>query len=65
MGPFPRSINVTVPAYGAKQFTLRIVSNVPTSLKGKIAAAGVSILSHDPDEPNEPADANGCLVIVQ
>lgn len=64
-GPFPRNKTVNVPAYGSKQFTLRIVSSVPTSLKGKIAGAGVTILSDDPSEPNRPQSGGGCLVIVQ
>ena len=64
-GPFPRYKTVTVPAYGSKQFTLRIVNSVPSSLKGKIAAVGVTILSDDPNEPNIPSDGGGCLVIVQ
>ncbi|MFH1701808.1 MAG: hypothetical protein ABIB41_00065 [Nitrospirota bacterium] len=64
-GPFPRYKTVTVPAYGSKQFTLRIVGSVPTSLKGKIAGAGVTILSDDPSEPNRPQSGGGCLVIVQ
>jgi hypothetical protein len=63
-GPFPRNKSVTVPAYGSKQFTLRIVSSVPTSLKGKIAVAGVTILSDDPSEPNRPQSGGGCLVQV-
>src|SRR4030043_2039759 len=42
-GPFPRYKTVTVPAYGSKQLTLRIVNSVPTSLKGKLSAAGVTI----------------------
>jgi hypothetical protein len=64
-GPFPRNKTVNVPAYGSKQFTLRIVGSVPTSLKGKIAGAGVTILSDDPSEPNRPQSGGGCLVIVQ
>jgi hypothetical protein len=63
-GPFPRTKTVTVPAYGSKQFTLRILSSVPTSLKGKMAAAGVTILSDDPSEPNRPQSGGGCLVQV-
>jgi hypothetical protein len=65
-GPFPRKKTVTVPAYGAEQFTLKIVGSVPTSLKGKIAAVGVTILSDDTaEEPNKPSDGGGCFVIVQ
>jgi len=63
-GPFPRNKTVNIPAFGGKQFTLRIMSSVPTSLKGKMAAVGVTILSDDPAEPNVPSDGGGCLVQV-
>jgi len=63
-GPFPKNKTVNIPAYGSKQFTLRIISSVPTSLKGKIAGAGVTILSDDPSEPNRPQSGGGCLVQV-
>lgn len=63
-GPFVRNKTVNVPAYGTKTFTLRIVSSVPTSLKGKMAGAGVTLLSDDPEEPNKPQDGGGCMVQV-
>jgi hypothetical protein len=64
-GPFPRNVVKTISAYTSTSFTLRVVGSVPTSLKGKIAAVGVTILSDDPSEPNVPSDGGGCLVIVQ
>jgi hypothetical protein len=65
-GPFLRSKSVTVPAMGgSEQFTLTIVSSVPTSLRGKIAVVGVTILSDDPSEPNKPQSGGGCLVQVK
>lgn len=63
-GPFPRTKTVNIPAYGSKTFTLRIISTVPASLKGKIAGAGVTILSDDLEEPNVPQSGGGCLVQV-
>jgi hypothetical protein len=65
-GPFPRNVVKTISAYSSTSFTLKVVGSVPTSLKGKIAAVGVSILSGDTAaEPNKPSDGGGCFVIVQ
>lgn len=59
-GPFRRLVNLSVPGYSNSSFTFNIT--VPTSLRGKMAAIGVTPISND---KNEPRSGGGCLVYVK
>jgi predicted flavoprotein YhiN len=59
-GPLRKLVNLSVGPYSNSSFTFDI--KVPTSLRGKMAAIGVTPISND---KNEPRSGGVCIVYVK